>query len=202
MEIHTLSLSRCWLIRAFGRNPLVRSNDRVEALLSMVLVVVALLLLPVAGAIGTAVYDSRGRVYAEQSRDRHQVTASLVEDATVMFDQGHNFVTAPVRWRINGTDRVDRVDVSAGSKVDDQLKVWVDLDGNRTAAPTLSWHAGIDAWVAGFGSLLAVLTLISTLWVFMRAELVRQRNRGWDRELQIMAGSGGGRTGHHSWGES
>jgi hypothetical protein len=52
METFTLSLGRCWIIRAVGRNPLVRTSDRVEALILILVFATALVVTPVAGTIG------------------------------------------------------------------------------------------------------------------------------------------------------
>ena len=82
METFTLSLGRCWIIRAVGRNPLVRTSDRVEALMLVLVFATALVVTAVSGAIGTAVHDTHARAYAEQSRDRHPVTATVIEDPT------------------------------------------------------------------------------------------------------------------------
>jgi hypothetical protein len=55
METFTLAPVGGWIVRAFGRNPLVRTSDRIEALLLILAVAVALAAAPIAGAIGTAV---------------------------------------------------------------------------------------------------------------------------------------------------
>ena len=39
---------------------------------------------PIAGAIGTFVYDAHTQVYAEEAQTRHQVTATAIEDGTVV----------------------------------------------------------------------------------------------------------------------
>ncbi len=56
---------RATLLRLLGRDPLVRTTDRIEALVSVLTVVVTLLAAPIAAAIGTQVYDSRRDIYAE-----------------------------------------------------------------------------------------------------------------------------------------
>ena len=97
METFTLSLRRCWIIRAVGRNPLVRTSDRVEALILMLVFATAVVVTPFSAAIGTAVHDTHARAYAEQSRDRHPVTAvvtdkpsaTMIEDAIAMSEQTH-----------------------------------------------------------------------------------------------------------------
>jgi hypothetical protein len=70
-----------WIVRAFGRNPLVRTSDRIEALLLILAVAVALVAAPIAGAIGTAVYEARSHAYVERATSRHTVTAIAVEDS-------------------------------------------------------------------------------------------------------------------------
>jgi hypothetical protein len=47
--------------------PLTRASDRLPALLLVFAVAVSLISLPIAAAVGTAVHDSRSRVYAEQA---------------------------------------------------------------------------------------------------------------------------------------
>ena len=66
MDTYTVRLPR-WpiLLRLLGRDPLVRTTDRIQALVSVLTVVVTLLAAPIAAAIGTAVHDSRRDVYAE-----------------------------------------------------------------------------------------------------------------------------------------
>jgi hypothetical protein len=46
------------VVRLRGRHPLVRATDRIEAAALVVAVVLASIALPIAGAVGTAVYDS------------------------------------------------------------------------------------------------------------------------------------------------
>jgi hypothetical protein len=53
----------------------------VEGLLLIMVFATAMLVTPIAGAIGTAVYETRARVYAEEST-RHTVTATVVEDSS------------------------------------------------------------------------------------------------------------------------
>ena len=65
METFTLSLGRCWIIRAVGRSPLARTSDRVEALMLVLVFATALAVTPVCGArSATAVHDTHARAYA------------------------------------------------------------------------------------------------------------------------------------------
>jgi hypothetical protein len=198
METFTINLGRCWIIRALGRNPLVRTSDRVEALMLVLAFAVALIAVPVAGAIGTSVHDARARLYAEESRDRHPVTANVTEDATKTVEDTRMVATAPARWRVNGVDYVETVKVDPQTKVGAPVEIWVDGRGNHAGPPTPAQQAGIDALVAGTASWLAVMTGVAGLWGCLRAGLTRRHARGWDRELRMLVDGDSGRTGNQT----
>jgi hypothetical protein len=94
METFTICLGRCWIFRAFGRNPLVRMSDRAEALVLVFVLAAALVIAPVAGVMGTAVHDARAQLYAEESQSRHPFTAAVIEDTTTTIEQTDVVVTA------------------------------------------------------------------------------------------------------------
>lgn len=203
METFTLSLGRCWMIRALGRNPLVRTSDRIEALILTLVFAAALVVTPVAGAIGTAVHDTHARVYAEQSRDRRPVTAvvtdkasaTIIEDDIPASEQTDAIFRAPVRWHVDGADHTETLKVDAGTKVGDRVDIWVDGSGGRVAAPMPMSQAGIDALVVGAGSWLGLMAGVTGLSALVRAGLRLRRDIGWDRDLRMLVDSGGGRTG-------
>ena len=64
-ELFTMRLPQWPAFGLFRRNPLLRASDRIEALVVALAVMVSLLAVPVAAAVGTAVHDSRGDVYAQ-----------------------------------------------------------------------------------------------------------------------------------------
>jgi hypothetical protein len=181
----------------------VRTSDRVEALILMLVFATALVVTPVAGAIGTAVHDTHARAYAEQSRDRHPVTAvvtdkpsaTMIEDAIATPEQTHTVVRAPVRWRVDGVDHTETLKVDLEAKVGDRVNIWVDGSGHRVAAPMPKSQAGIDALVVGAGSWLGLMAGVEGLSALVRAGLRRRRDIGWDRELRMLVDNGGGRTG-------
>jgi hypothetical protein len=174
----------------------------VEALILMLVFAAALVVTPVAGAIGTAVYDSHARAYADQSRDRHLVTAVVtdkpsaivIEDAIAMSEQARVIVRAPVRWRVDGVNHTEKLKVDPEAKVGDRVDIWVDGSGHRIAAPTPMSQAGI-ALVVGTASWLGLMAGVAGLSAIVRAGLTRRRDIGWDRELRVLVDNGGGRTG-------
>jgi Tfp pilus assembly protein PilV len=67
-----------WRIgRIFGGNPLLRRTDRIEALVTLIAVLVALMGVSVAGVVGTVVYGARDGRYVQEARERHAVTATV-----------------------------------------------------------------------------------------------------------------------------
>ena len=72
MDTFTLRLPR-WpvLLRLLGRDPLVRTTDRIQALVLVLAVVVSLLAAPITAAVGTAVYDSRRQALLTGIQDEH-----------------------------------------------------------------------------------------------------------------------------------
>jgi hypothetical protein len=200
MDTFTLNVGRSWILRALGRNPLVRFSDRVEAVVLVLVFVAALVVTPVAGAIGTAVYETRARLYAEEAQTRHTVAATAIEDSTVIIEQDVGQRDAEVfrtraRWLANGVEHFGSVDSAYDTKVGDQLDVWVDGSGNQVAAPTPTSRAGIDAMFAGAGAWLIAMTGIAGLSAFVRSRLTRRRYSGWDREWAALLSDDGGRTG-------
>jgi hypothetical protein len=196
METVTLGFVRWpWTIRALGRNPLVRFGDRVEAILLIMAFVTALLAVPVAGAIGTAVYSARAQVYSDEATSRHTVAATAIGDSTLIVARYSQTFRVPVGWRVKGAERVGSLDLPYETKAGDQLDVWVDGSGNQVAAPTPSSRAVIGAVCAGAGAWLVVMTGVAGLSAFVRSLLIRRRHRGWDREWAVLVSDDGGRTG-------
>ena len=85
-------------MQVFRRNPLVRRSDRIEVLVLGFAVLVTVVAIPVAGAIGTFVHDARTRVYAEEALTRHEVIATAIEDGVVVVQPPDISFTARARW--------------------------------------------------------------------------------------------------------
>src|SRR4051794_34396156 len=78
MDTFTVGFPR-WLVVLFSRNPLIRPSDRIEVLALALVVVVSLLTMPIAVALGNAVYDSRSHSYAERAKTLTTVTATVID---------------------------------------------------------------------------------------------------------------------------
>jgi hypothetical protein len=135
MEIFTVPLARRLFGRLFGRNPLIRTTDRVEALILVLAVAASLIAIPVSAAVGTAVHDSRSRLYAEQVQTRRPVTATVTGESHPRRNVERPTVTAPARWFAAGAERTGDVTAPLTAKVGDDIEIWIDDDGLPVARP-------------------------------------------------------------------
>ncbi len=75
MQWFTVAWWRWRLAQLRGRNPLVRTSDRVEVAVMTLAIVASLAVVPFAGAIGTAIHDAHATRYAVRSQECHSVAA-------------------------------------------------------------------------------------------------------------------------------
>lgn len=136
MDTFSIRLPRWPVLRMFGRNPLIRVSDRVEVLVMVLAIVVSLVAVPIAAALGTAVYDSRSRVYAQQAQDRHLVTATVADGKAVRKDLSKPSVNVPARWFAGGAEHTGTVSAPLKVKPGDSIDIWVDGDGSFVGPPS------------------------------------------------------------------
>lgn len=170
--------------RLFGRNPLVRTIDRVEALLLVLAFAVSILALPVAAAVGTAVHESRSRVYAEQAQTRHQVVATITGDSDGRRNLSSPTVTAPARWVAAGVEHTGMVAVERAVKPGDRVGVWVDEQGSPVSKPMFT--AVDEAVATGAALWFGVVIGAAGLFGCARVLLDRSRHAGWQRDFDRM----------------
>jgi hypothetical protein len=169
------------------RNPLVRTSDRVEMLIIALGVLIALLAAAFAGALGTAVHDTRSKVYRSEAQTRHTVIATATDDSTTVLGFRDNAVTrVNAHWQSDGLEHADRLTVEAPLKTADPLVIWVDRDGNRVDAPTPTRQAGVDAVAAGFAAWQTALFAVAGLVCWGRSVLNRRRMSDWEREIRCL----------------
>jgi hypothetical protein len=193
VDTFTVRLPR-WpiLVRLSGRDPLVRTTDRVEALVLVLAVVVSLLCAPIAAAVGTAVHDSNRQLYAEQARTRHAVTATITGDPAIQQDLRITTMTAPARWSVAGAEQTGTVKVSSTAKPGDSIEIWVDNNGAQVPAPTPTSRAAVEAVAAAVAVWATVIATAATLFAVTRAACDRIRFAGWQHDLDGLVGHGGG----------
>ena len=162
-----------WSIALFGRNPLVRTSDWVEALVLVLTVFVSLLAVPIACAVGTAVHDSHQQLYAQQAQSHHNVTATVTDNNAAQQDSPTNRITLRDRWSGAG----------------------VNNDGSTADTPTSSTRAAVDAVRAAVTTWLTVATAAAVPFAVTRIVLKRVRNKAWQLGIDELVG-GGGHTRH------
>lgn len=176
--------------RLRGRHPLVRTVDRVEATVLVLAVAVAILALPVAGAIGTAVYDSLRHSYSEQA-DSRQPVAATVGDVSDREDQTRRS-KVPATWTVGGVEHSGLIWPASMVESGDTVEVWVDETGADVAAPPSTGAAAAQAATGGVLIWAGVVVVATTLYFLTRGLCERVRRAGWDKGLHAVAGSGDG----------
>lgn len=172
METFTVSLPRRLFGRLFGRSPLIRRSDRVEALILVLVVAVSLLTVPIAAAVGTATYDARSRLYAEQAQTRRTVTATVTGNDNRENPESPT-VMVPARWSVAGARHSGEVLAKRPTNVGDDIEIWVDEQGSPVGQPAMT---ALDEAVSAAMAIWCAVTL-SGVAVFAGARIALDRGR-------------------------
>lgn len=191
MNAFTSSLPRGWLVCLAGRNPLVRISDRLEAVVVGLVVLVTVFTVPVAGAVGTAVYDQRTHVYATQALTRHELMATVTQDSAPNSKAFPSSYLTTVQWAANSVSRIDQIRTVDRLKAGDRSRIWVDQSGQRVRAPGPPEQAARDAVSAAVGLWLAVTAVGAVVAFVVRVRLDIRRYADWERALDDLADDGG-----------
>ena len=170
-----------------GHNSLARRGDRAEGVLLALVLLIGLLSVPVAAAIGSEYHAQQMAVVAQQTSSRVAVTAVLTGDAPTAT-QGMSRVLAPATWtRPDGGTGSGSVDAPSGAATGSRIVVWLDrATGAVTTAP-----------LTPGGALLVTLLMVSSLWLVGQLVLAmlfqgtvwlvrRVRMRQWEREWAVV----------------
>ena len=115
-----------------GKNTLRRRSDRIEAVVLWCGLVVALLLIPVAAAVGTGVGNASAESAARQRAVLHEVKATTLQDTAnaVPSAPGDVLSRAMVSYvDANGVAREGMTSVVIGTKAGDEVTIWLDRSG-------------------------------------------------------------------------
>jgi hypothetical protein len=171
-----------WVLRACGRNPLVRGIDRLELVIVALGILVVLAAAAGAGALGTA-------------QTRHAVIARAIDDSTIVVGVDDDTVTrVNARWQVDGTEHAGSLKWGHAVKSGDPLTIWVDRDGNRVDAPTPTSRAGVEAVGVAYAAWQTVALAAAGLICWGRARLDRRRDSAWERDIRCLVDDDGGRT--------
>jgi hypothetical protein len=188
-----------WLLRAFGRNPLVRGIDRLELLIIALGVLGVVVAAACAGALGTAVHDARSRVYIAQAQTRHTTVARAIDDSMIVVGvDDHTATKVNARWQANGAERAASFTVDRTVKAGDLLRIWVDRTGKSVDAPTPSSQAGLDAIGVAYSAWQTVTLAAAGLVWWGRSRLGRRRDSAWERDIRCLVDDDDGRASRKS----
>jgi hypothetical protein len=188
MQTFTLSLGSL-LRRLSAGNPLVRLSDRLEATTLLIVIAVALLSAPVAGAVGTGTYDSLKHAFAVDRTNSREVSATVTADSTLAPRAYEDPFLTPIQWRFEGALHTGQVRTTY-MKTGDRLTIWIDTKGDRKMTPLTDQDAATQAILAALGLWSAAVAVAIASWAALRAWLVRSRHAAWDRELHDLLDGG------------
>jgi len=192
MQWFTVAWWRWRLAQVRGRNPLVRTSDRIDVVVMALAVALSLFSVPVAGAIATAVHDDRAHVYAAERQDRHRVAATATSDSPTSPRGSVSVVQA--RWQFGDVENAGAFTSDAPVKQGSSVDIWVDGKGRHVSAPAPTWQAGVDATGAAVAFWLSVTAAAALLVALVRQGLKRARYAGWNRDIASLVHDDGGRT--------
>jgi hypothetical protein len=175
-----------------GGAPLVRTTDRVEALVAVLAVVVSLFAAPIAAAVGTAAYDARRQAYAEQAEARHTVPATITEFHASQQILRTGTITVPARWTAGGAEHTGTIEAQSTAETGDTVEIWVDHKGGQAPAPIPTTTAAVEAAMGAFVIWISVAGVAATLFTVTRTLCDRIRFKAWQHDLDTMVGNGDG----------
>jgi hypothetical protein len=167
---------------ALGSGSLTRGSDRLQALARVLVVLILLTAIPVALSVATAAYSQSRSIAAAQSASRHQVTATLLEDAgTPDTESGPAAVArSTISWTgPAGTARVASVPVPPGAEAGSTLRIWIDRSGDVTRRPASRGDAAGVAYASGLLTFIAIAVAATAAYLPVRSLLDRRRMRQW-----------------------
>jgi hypothetical protein len=179
------------LLRLAGRDPLVRTIDRIEALVLVLAVAVSLIAAPIAAAVGTAVYDSSRHIYAEQAHTRHTVAATVTDVPASQQILRTGTTTVSARWTAAGAEHTGTVEAQSTAKTGDTLEIWVDANGAQVPAPAPTSRAAAEAAMGALVIWICAAAIAATLFTVTRAVCDRIRFRRWQHDLDNLVGNDG-----------
>ena len=140
-------------------------------------------------------YDAHTQVYAKEAQTRHQVTATAIEDGTVIMQPKSLSFTARATWSAAGRDHSESVTWSDQVKAGDQQSIWVNADGAKVGPPSSSSDAAADAAGIAITVWLGMAAASAGLVYLVRRGLDHRRYAQWDREINASR-ENDGRTNH------
>ncbi|MEO5876650.1 MAG: hypothetical protein ABIS86_23210 [Streptosporangiaceae bacterium] len=176
------------IVRRLGwdHNPVRRRVDRVQTILTSVLLVALLVLAPgVAALVGLHAYNSGTATESLERSSFRLVTATVLEVTDVSGDGAGHFLheRALLQWKDgNGATRVGSATLVSPARENDQLTRWTNGSGALSGRPRTHQQTLTQTTCDSLG--VAVILVIAALEAYRmgRRGLDRRRSARWDRE--------------------
>ena len=172
-----------WTRRLMMRNPLMRTSDRVQAVTLVLLLALALAAVPIAGAVGTAIYDARVHAIATERLSIRQVTATAIADSVITRLPYQSSIATELQWQDGGRDHRAIVDTDSEMKAGGHTEIWIDSTGAQSRPPLSGSDAATEAIMSAFLLISALAVATLGAWTVLGHVLDRGRFAAWDREL-------------------
>lgn len=170
------------------RNELMRRTDWLQAALLTAAITAALVLLPIALAVGSETYANQSQIAEQQRQARQPATATLDKDAPPVAtgtrgEAVSNVANVPATWMLqDGTGRTGTVQADLGAKKGSPVRIWLDDKGNLAAEPITHEEAAMAGVAIAMGLWLCVTAGLCVLYLLARFGLGRYRSGTWERE--------------------
>ena len=197
MSVTSFAMRCRWHMRALGRNPLVRTSDRLEAFSVLAVLLMALLVIPVAAAAGRVTYESSMNTVREQTSSRHSVEAVALDGSTTMPVDFNGPAPLRVQWRDGSHTRTQDIFTAATVRKGAEVTVWLDDAGKVVAEPLQADDATLSAAVAELSVWVSLVAFGAFCAYVVRRSLDGYRARAWEREIQLMAHNDDGWANRH-----
>ena len=191
----TSNFMRLWTARAFGRSPLTRVADCVQAWAVVTAFVMLVAAVFPASAVGQLGYEAHSPAVAADAASRHPVDATA-QGVSKADSSGSESPTTTfmvnVRWSAHNTTHESVVRVDGPVKAGDRVQIWMTDQGNVTTPPPTDTDARMMKIGAGALASLMLAALIFGAFVLLRIRLNQVRDRRWDRNWRDLVENGGG----------
>ncbi|MFJ9365824.1 hypothetical protein ACIRRA_15600 [Nocardia sp. NPDC101769] len=185
---HNCSLPwRVWRMRPWNTNPLMRASDRWESVLRVLVVVLLLLAVPVAAAVGTETYTRSAAHISVANASKTTVQATVLTAPKEVQPAGPAqpaSFESQVQWQHDGNLATGTIEIRHDTKVGDTVQIWVGPDGLVTDPPRQPEMAMWDGVGTGVALLMgAGLGVLALLWCVTQL-LERLHAARWEAELR------------------
>ncbi|MET8428512.1 hypothetical protein [Nocardia sp. NPDC004860] len=185
---HNCSLLwRVWRMRPWNTNPLMRASDRWESVLHVLVVVLLLLAVPVAAAVGTETYTRSAAHISVANASKTTVHATVLTAPKEVQPAGPvqpARFESQVQWQRDGNLATGTIEIRRDTKAGDTVQLWVGPDGLVTDPPRQPEMAMWDGVGTGVALLMgAGFGVFALFWCVTQA-LERLHAARWEAELR------------------